>query len=283
MDYLQALIFSIVEGFTEFLPVSSTGHLILTAKLLAITQTDFVKSFEIIIQLGAILAVVVLYWKTIWGNKKAWKSLFFAFIPTVVIGGLLYKFIKNTLLGNEIVVLWALLIGGLVMIAIEVYYKARHAEFSSASSNLPAGKAGILKQVQDDNKGVISKIEDITPTSAMIIGLFQSISIIPGVSRAAATIIGAMLMGTDRKTAVEFSFLLAIPTMAAATGLDLVRANFYFTPSEWGILATGFMSSFVVALFAVKLFLKFIQNHTFIPFGIYRIILAHLFFFLILK
>lgn len=258
MNYLDALIFSIVEGFSEFLPISSTGHLILTAKLLNIPQTEFVKSFEIIIQLGAIFAVVFLYWKTVWENKRTWKPLFFAFIPTVIIGGLLYQFIKDILLENEYIVLFALLIGGVIMIVIEGFWTGKEHE-------------------------KVGEIEDITPTTAIIIGLFQSLSIVPGVSRAAATIIGAMLMGAKRKTAVEFSFLLAIPTMFAATGLDLVRSDFSFTPHEWSILGVGFTGSFFVAIFAVKFFIKFIQHHTFIPFGIYRIILAILFFLFILR
>ena len=257
MSYLQAIIFSIVEGFTEFLPISSTGHLVLTAKLFQIPQTDFVKSFEIIIQLGAILAVVFLYWKTIWSNKKAWKPIIVAFIPTAVIGLTFYKVVKNILLGNEFVTLWALLIGGFILITIEYLFK-------------PKGKQ-------------IEKIEDISVKNALLIGLAQSISIIPGVSRAAATIIGAMLLKTSRKTAVEFSFLLAIPTMAAATGLDLLKSNFSFSTNEWGIMTVGFIGSFIIAILAVKFFLRFIQSHTFIPFGIYRIILALLFFLFILK
>lgn len=253
MDHSQALIFAIVEGITEFLPISSTGHLVLTAKLLNIPQTDFVKSFEIIIQLGAILAVVFLYWRKIWTNKKVWKPIILAFIPTAIIGLTFYSAIKNVLLGNELVTLYALLIGGIILIIIEYFYK--------------------------EQEGAVSEIEDISTKNALLIGIAQSFSIIPGVSRAAATIIGAMLLRTKRKTAVEFSFLLAIPTMAAATGLDLIKANFSFTPSEYSVLAVGFVGSFIVAIFAVKFFIKFVQTHTFIPFGIYRIILA-LFFFL---
>jgi undecaprenyl-diphosphatase len=270
MDYFQAIIFSVVEGLTEFLPVSSTGHLVLTAKLLNIPQTDFVKSFEVIIQLGAILAVVFLYWNTLWNNKKVWKPVTFAFIPTAVVGLLLYKVVKNVLLGNSMITVWALLIGGIVMILVERFF-AKAPDFVKATAgkqNDPLAGSGMNQ---------IEKIEDISTKNAIIIGLFQSISIIPGVSRAAATIIGAMLLKTSRKTAVEFSFLLAIPTMAAATGLDLIRSNFSFTPYEYSVLAVGFIGSFIVAIFAVKFFIKFIQYHTFIPFGIYRIVLSLLF------
>ena len=257
MDFIQVIILSIVEGVTEFLPVSSTGHLVLTAKLLNIPQTDFVKSFEIIIQLGAILAVVFLYWKKILDYKKVWRPVILSFIPTAVVGLLLYEFIKSFLLGNPMVTVWALAIGGIVMIAVEYWFRSE--------------------------KQQIKKIEDITNKNAIMIGLFQSISIIPGVSRAAATIIGAMILKTDRKTAVEFSFLLAIPTMAGATGLDLLKSNFSFTSHEWSLLAVGFVGSFIFAMIAVRFFIKFIQHHTFIPFGIYRIILALFFFFYLLR
>ncbi len=257
MDFFQAFIFSIVEGVSEFLPISSTGHLVLTAKLLNIPQTDFVKSFEIIIQLGAILAVVFLYWKTIWGNKKTWRPIAAAFIPTAIVGLVLYKFIKSYLIGNEFVTLWALAIGGVIMIGVEYWFGKKNLE--------------------------VSEIEKITTKNAILIGIFQTLSIVPGVSRAAATIIGAMIVGTKRKTAVEFSFLLAIPTMAAATGLDLLKTNLSFTGQEWGVLSIGFIGSFVFAMIAVKFLIRFVKHHTFIPFGIYRIILAILFFLFILK
>ncbi|MBI2074363.1 MAG: undecaprenyl-diphosphate phosphatase [Candidatus Levybacteria bacterium] len=250
MDYFQAAILSIVEGITEFLPISSTGHLVLASKLLNLPQTDFVKSFEIIIQLGAILAVIVLYWKIII-NKNVWKIVFAAFLPTAIIGFTLYKLVKNILLGNSQITLLALFIGGVILIFLELIYKEKEHH--------------------------VDKIENISLKNAFLIGLFQSISIIPGVSRAAATIIGALFMGTKRKTSVEFSFLLAIPTMLAATGLDLIKNNFSFSTSELSLLLVGFIGSFVVAILAVKFFLKVIQTHTFIPFGIYRIALALLF------
>lgn len=255
MNYLQAIILSIVEGITEFLPISSTGHLILMSDLLNITQTDFVKSFEIIIQLGAILGVVFLYWKTLLENKKIWIKIIAAFLPTAVIGFTLYKLIKSFLLGNTYVTLLALFLGGVALIILELVHKEKdhHAE----------------------------KIENISLKTAFLIGLFQSISMIPGVSRSAATIVGGLLLGMRRKTAVEFSFLLAVPTMIAASGLDILKSNFSFTSYEYSLLAVGLIGSFIVAIFAVKFFLSFIQNHTFIPFGIYRIILFVLFFIIL--
>jgi undecaprenyl-diphosphatase len=257
MNYLQAIILSIVEGLTEFLPISSTGHMVLASKLLNIMQLDFVKSFEIIIQLGSIFAIIFLYWSTISRNIRIWKKIITAFIPTAIIGFLLYKIIKSFLLGNPLITLLALLIGGLLIVFFEIVHKENNS--------------------QNDN------IEKISYKNAFLIGLFQSISVIPGVSRSAATIIPALLLGTKRKVAVEFSFLLAIPTMFAATGLDLIKSSFSFTPYEYSILLIGFVGSFLVAILAVKFFLNFIKKHTLIPFGVYRIILAIIFGLFILK
>ena len=256
MTYLHAVILSIIEGFTEFLPISSTGHLILTAQILQIQQTNFVKSFEIIIQLGAIAAVVFLYWKKLTTSKLVWSRILIAFLPTAIIGFTLYQFIKNILIGNTIITLSALLFGGIILIILELLYKEKqhHAE----------------------------SIEKITTRQAFLIGLCQSLSIIPGVSRAAASIIGGLFVGAKRKTAVEFSFLLAIPTMLAASGLDLMKSNFAFSNNEYGLIMVGFLGSFVVAIIAVKFLLRFVQTHTFIPFGIYRIILTILFWLSIL-
>jgi undecaprenyl-diphosphatase len=257
MDYLQALTLAIVEGISEFLPISSTGHLILASEVLKIQQTDFVKSFEVIIQLGAILAVVVLYAKKIVANKKMWPQIIAAFIPTAIIGFALYKLIKQYLLGNEAVTLWALLIGGIILIIVEKIYK--------------------------EQPHHTDKIETLSLKKAALIGLVQSISVIPGVSRSAATIFGGLFVGLKRKTAVEFSFLLAIPTMAAATGLDLVKSNFSFSADEWGLLTVGFVGAFLTALLAVKYFLRYIEHHTFVAFGVYRIILAVVYWFFIVR
>lgn len=253
MDYLQAIILASIEGLTEFLPISSTGHLVLASKLLNIVQTDFVKSFEIIIQFGSIGAIIFLYWNTISKNKKVWKKIITAFIPTAIIGFFLYKIIKTFFIGNPVITLLALLIGGFLLIFLEKIYKEK-----------------------DHHK---DSIEEISIKNAFLIGVFQSISVIPGVSRSAATIIPALFLGTKRKTAVEFSFLLAIPTMLAASLFDIVKSNFSFTLYEYSILLVGLTGAFIVAIFAVKFLLSFIKNHTFVPFGIYRIILAIIFWF----
>ncbi len=257
MDFVQTVILSIVEGLTEFLPISSTGHLVLTSEILQVKQTEFVKSFEIIIQLGAILAVVFLYWKRVMTNFRFWPKLIIAFIPSGVVGLTLYKLIKSLLLGNSYVTLLALFLGGVLLIILEKIYKE-----------------------QDHH---LSNIEQISHQQAFLIGLCQSVSIIPGVSRAGATIMGGLFLGLKRTTAVEFSFLLAIPTMFAATSLDLIKSNLSFTANEYNLLIAGFIGSFITAIFAVKFFLKFVATHSFIPFGIYRIVLALLFWLLIVR
>ncbi len=250
------------------MPISSTGHLILTADLLKIAQTDFVKSFEIIIQLGAIAAVVLLYWRTLTTSKLVWSRILIAFLPTAIVGFILYKSIKSYLIGNTLITLAALLFGGIMLIALEL-----HLSFPRKRESLNPR----VKHEDDKEEKNSSEIEKITTKQAFFIGLCQSVSIVPGVSRAAASIIGGLFVGAKRKTAVEFSFLLAVPTMLAATGLDLIKSDFSFSGNEYGLLAIGFLGSFIVAIGAVKFLLQFVQTHTFIPFGIYRIILSILF------
>ena len=257
MNIVHTVILSVIEGITEFLPISSTGHMILASTLLKIQETDFVKSFEIIIQLGAILAVGTLYWKKLLLNKKTFINVIIAFLPTAFVGLVLYKFIKNILLGNPWVVVWSLGIGGVLLILLEVFHKEQPVQ-------------------HEVNK-------DITPVQAFIIGCAQSLSVIPGVSRAAATIAGAMLTGMSRAEAVEFSFLLAIPTMAAATGLDFVKSAKHFTGNQYEVLSLGFFVAFFTALIVVKWFIGFVKKYTFIPFGIYRILIAIAFVFFVLR
>lgn len=251
MSLFSLVILSLVEGATEFLPVSSTGHLIITSQLLGLPQTDFLKSFEIFIQMGSILAVVILYWHQAQKIRANLTPLFWAFLPTVVIGFTLYKFFKNYLLGNYLITLNALFWGGLLMIAIELWLKTKN--------SLP-------------------QTTSITKTQAFFIGLSQTLSIIPGVSRSASSILGARLLRLDRTRAVEFSFFLAIPTLIAATALDLVKSEFNFSPLEWAYLTTGLLLSFISALIFIKLFLKFIKDHSLIWFGFYRIIIAGIFY-----
>lgn len=258
MNLLQSLILSAVEGLSEFLPISSTGHLILASEVLKIEQNNFVKDFQIIIQLGAILAVVILYWRSFLMNKDMIFKILIAFIPTAIVGLTLFKIIKNYLLGNTEITLISLFTGGVILIILELLYKEK-----------------------DHHAG---KIEDVNLKQAFFIGVAQSISIIPGVSRSAATIIGGLFLGLKRKTAVEFSFILAVPTIAAATGLDILKSNLSaYSSNEYLMLAVGFTGSFVFALISIKFLIGFIKTHTFIPFGIYRIITSILFWLLIIK
>lgn len=258
INFLQTIILGIVEGITEFLPISSTGHLILANKILGLSQTDFAKTFEIAIQGGAILSVVVLYWKSFL-NKEIIKRLFVAFLPTAILGFLLYKIIKGYLLNNEAIVLWALLLGGIALILLELFFKSRSKE------------------------SLINEPVSISFKKCFLIGCFQSLAMIPGVSRSGATIVGGLLSNISRKAIVEFSFLLAVPTMIAASGYDLLKSGASFSVNQVWVLLLGILVSFVVALFSIKFLIKFIQEYSFIGFGVYRIILAIIFLILIIK
>lgn len=256
--FLSSIILGIIEGITEFLPISSTGHLILAEHILRIPTTEFLKSFDIFIQLGAILAVVVIYWKKVWQNRNLIGKLLAGFLPTAIIGLTVYKMIKQFFLGNSLVVLVSLFVGGVIIVAFERWYK---------NKNLPIQK--------------LTTLENISYTQAIKIGLFQSLAIIPGVSRSGATILGGLWLGVERQAIVEFSFLLAIPTMAAATGFDLLKSGLNFSNIQWAYLAVGFVASFITAYLAVKFLLNYIQKHDFTAFGWYRILLSVIGFILL--
>lgn len=247
MNFIQAVILGVIEGFTEFLPISSTAHLILASKALAIPQDEFTKSFEILIQLGAILSVIVVYAKSLLVRSDVWAKVLTAFAPTAIIGFCLYGVVKEILFASTELILTALFVGGVFLIVFD----KRHKESPEA----------------------VDDIAKISYHTAFVIGLCQSISIIPGISRAAATIIGGLLFGIKRKTIVEFSFLLAIPTMFAATGLDMLRTAPKYSVYQNVLLAVGFSTAFGVALLSVKFLLKYIQKHNFTVFGVYRIML----------
>lgn len=255
MDLFNAVVLGIVEGVSEFLPISSTGHLILVSHLIGLDQTEFLKSFEISIQVGAILSVVVLYWRMLLVNVEVIKRVIVAFIPTGVLGFLLYKLIKKFLLGSSNVVLWSLLVGGALLIIFELLHK--------------------------EDRESVGEVSDISYRNAFLIGVFQSIAMIPGISRSASTIVGGLLLGLKRKTIVEFSFLLAVPTMLAATVYDLLKSGSQFSLDQVNLMAAGFISSFVVAIISIKFLIHFIKTHTFIPFGVYRIVLVLLWFSLL--
>lgn len=250
MNIIQSVILAIIEGLTEFLPISSTGHMILASAIMKIHDDAFVKTFEISIQLGAILAIVMLYAKRFLQGITIYLKLGVAFFPTAVIGFLAYEIIK-TYLFNSTIVAVSLVVGGIVLILID------------------------KKVVEQKSKTIV--LEDISYKNAFFIGLIQCFSMIPGVSRAAATIIGGVFNGLDKKQATEFSFLLAVPTMFAATGYDLLKTPLTFSKPEITMLGIGLIVAFFTAWLAVKVFLKIVENYGFKHFGYYRIIIGIVF------
>lgn len=244
MSWLEAFIIAVVEGITEFLPVSSTGHMILTQALLGIKSDDFVKLFTVNIQFGAILSVLVLYWKRFFKELSFYYKLFVAFIPAAIIGYLAGDHI-DALLESPLVVAISLLAGGVVLLFVDRWFNREEEETGG---------------------------ENVNYGNAFVIGLFQCIALIPGVSRSAATIIGGMSRKLSRKTAAEFSFFLAVPTMAAASGYKLLKDIDHFPTGELNILLFGNLVAFVVALLAIRFFITFLTRHGFRLFGWYRIL-----------
>ena len=250
MDTIQSVIISIVEGLTEFLPISSTGHMIITEKLLNITENDFSKVFTVAIQLGAILAVVVLYYKKFFDFKR-WQfylKLMVGVVPALLLGFLFSKKI-DSLLESSTTVAIAMLAGGIILLFVDNLF----------------------------NNPTVDKEEKLSYPQAFMIGIWQCIAMIPGVSRSAASIIGGMQQGLTRSAAAEFSFFLAVPTMLAATGYKLYK--YYkeaggFSSHEIQQLAIGNVVAFIVAMFAIKFFIGFLKKHGFKVWGWYRIIVG---------
>jgi len=248
MTYLQAIILAIVEGLTEFLPVSSTGHMILTQAVLKMHSSDFLKFFTVEVQLGAILAVVVTYFKRFLKSFDFYFKLIVAVIPALIFGVLLGDKI-DSVFENPIGVAIALLIGGILLLFIDKIF----------------------------NNQTIEDSDKINMKSAFIIGLFQSIALFPGVSRSAASIIGGLTQKLKMKAAAEFSFFLAVPTMFAATAkksYDFYKSGIHITSSDINTLLVGNVVAFVVAILAIKFFISFLTNHGFKLFGYYRIALG---------
>lgn len=270
MNILQSIILGIVEGLSEFLPISSTAHLVATTALLKIEGTEFVKSFLISIQLGAILSVAVLYFKKIIKQPKLILKIIAAFIPTAIIGLLAYQFIKDILLENLLVIAFALIAGGLVMIILEKDFAEK--ERKKHIAKLLEDKKNKIDEVveSEENEDEIN----ISYKKAVLIGVSQALAVIPGVSRSAATIMGGLSLKIKRKEIVEFSFLLALPTMLAATLLDIYKSPPTLNQNEIVVWLVGFLVSFITAIIAIKFFLKFIKNNNFIPFGWYRIVIG---------
>ncbi|CAA6806832.1 MAG: Undecaprenyl-diphosphatase (EC [uncultured Sulfurovum sp.] len=245
MDIIQAIIIGIIEGFTEFLPISSTGHMIVASKFLGIEQTAVIKAYEVIIQFAAILAVMLLYRDKI--NLKEidlWTKIMAAFLPLAIIGFLLKDWVKEIFVIETVA--WMFIVGGIIFIVVEYFH-------------------------EDDQKKS-KEVEEITWFQAMSIGFGQVLSLVPGTSRAGSTIISGMLSGVNRKASTEFSFLLAIPVMTAVSGYDLLKHYEEFVGADLTAFIVGFIVAFVVAYITIKLFIVFLQRFTFIAFGIYRII-----------
>jgi undecaprenyl-diphosphatase len=249
MELFQAIIIAIVEGITEFLPISSTGHMIITQSILNIESTEFVKAFIVNIQFGAILSVLVLYWKRFFQSFKFYYKLFIAFIPAAVIGFLLGDYI-DSLLENVIVVAVSLLVGGVLLLFVDKWFN----------------------KTEEDST-------DISNMSAFKIGLFQCIAMIPGVSRSAATIVGGMANKMSRKSAAEFSFFLAVPTMAAASGYKLLKLvtnpdGASMLTENLTTLLIGNVVAFLVAIAGIKFLIGFLTKYGFKAFGYYRIVVG---------
>lgn len=245
MDFFQAIIIGIIEGFTEFLPISSTGHMIVASQFLGVPQDALMKAYEVIIQFAAILAVLLLYKEKVTFQKRVlWQKLFVAFLPLAIVGFIFKDEVKA--LFTVQIVAWMFIVGGVVFLIVEHFYqeKASH----------------------------VCDVEQVSYQQSLWIGVAQIFSLIPGTSRAGATIIGGLLTGLDRKTSMEFSFLLAIPVMGAVTGYDLLKHYHEFMQVHWGVFVVGFITAFVVAYITIKLFLSFIQRFTFVSFGVYRIL-----------
>lgn len=255
MNLIQSIILGLVEGVTEFLPISSTFHLIWTSKLLGIPQSDFLTFFEVFIQSGAILAVVVVYFKYILEHKQNIRNILFSFIPTAIVGLILHKIIKTIFFNSDTLMLGAFVLFGIIFIIVEYLIKK--------------GKITL-------NKSIL----DIPISVAIIIGLGQSLAVLPGVSRAGAVMIIMMILGYKRKDSALYSFLLAVPTILAASGFDLIKMDFSLLHQGSNILyiAVGFVVAFVSALMVINWLIRFLQTNTLTSFGIYRIVLAALIF-----
>ncbi len=245
MDIFQSIILGIIEGFTEFLPISSTGHMIVASKFLGLPQSDEIKAFEVIIQLAAILAVVVIYKEKFSLRKiELWKRLIVAYLPLAIVGFIFRHQIKELFSVQIVAIMF--IVGGIVFLIVEKFYKEK--EHSTIS------------------------VEDVTYRQSLWIGFAQIFALIPGTSRAGSTIIGGLLVGLNRKISAEFSFLLAFPVMLTVSGYDLLKHYKEFSSENILTLGVGFLVSFLVAFITIKLFLSFLERFTFVSFGVYRII-----------
>jgi len=252
MNLLEAIILAIIEGITEYLPVSSTGHMIIASSFMKIAGDDFTKLFTIVIQLGAILSVVVLYWKRFFQSVDFYLKLFVAFIPAVILG-LLFNDLIDELLESPVTVAITLILGGFILLKVDDWFA--------------------------DNEKNTPEHTEISYLTALKIGFFQCLAMIPGTSRSGASIVGGMTQKLNRKTAAEFSFFLAVPTMFGATAkklYDYYKAGFELSSEQINYLIIGNIVAFVIALIAIKSFIDYLSKKGFKIFGYYRIILGTL-------
>ena len=249
MNILHSLILGLIEGLTEFLPISSTFHLIITSKILGLGSSDFLKLFEVVIQSGAIFALLLIYTKTLWSDKKLLLNVIYSFIPTAIVGFVLHKIIKTVFFENNWLMLSVFIVMGIVFLLLEKY---------------------IGKLDKDCSK--------LTRTDAVLIGLAQATSVIPGVSRSGSIIVAMMMMGYKREEAAKYTFLLSLPTIFSATALDLVqsRALLLSQTGGWELLVTGTLMSMVVGYLVVKWLTSYLATHTLKIFGWYRLAIATL-------
>ena len=257
MSWLETILLALIEGLTEFLPVSSTGHMILGSAAMGVEQNDFTKLFMIVIQLGAILAVFVLYFKRFFQNINFYLKLIVAFIPAAIMG-VLFSDVIDSLLESPLVVAISLVVGGVILLYVDRWF----------------------------NKPTIETMDEMTYWDALKVGLFQCIAMIPGVSRSGASIVGGMSQKMSRKLAAEFSFFLALPTMLGATAkktLDYFQTHDALTSEQINTLILGNIVAFIVAILAIKSFIGFLNKYGFKGFGWYRIIFGSIILVLLLS
>lgn len=260
MSIFQSIILGIVEGITEFLPISSTFHLIWTSTFLDLPQSDFIKLFEVIIQGGAILAVVFLYWQEVLNNFSLFKKLIVSFIPTAAVGFALYKIIKGVFFESSITMTVIFIIVGVIFLIIE-YLIAR-------------------------KKLTVSReLDTMSYREAIFIGLYQSFAVMPGVSRAGSVMVGMMLMGFRREMAAKYSFMLAIPTILAASGLDALQMRdvLVANSNHLNLIIVGLIAAFISAVFVVRWLIRYLQGNTLVMFGWYRIIAGIILLLMLLR
>ena len=245
MDVIQSAVLGVIEGFTEFLPISSTAHMIIASKAMGLSQTTYTKAFEIIIQLAAILAVVFVYREKFSPKKiELWKRLIVAYLPLAIVGFIFRHQIKELFSTQVVAVMF--IVGGVIFLIVEKFYK--------------------------EKEHYVKDVEKVTYKQSLLIGIAQVFALIPGTSRSGASIIGGMLNGLDRRTSAEFSFLLALPVMITVSAYEFLKHYHEFSNENILTLIIGFVVSFIIAYLTIKLFLSFLKRFTFVSFGIYRIL-----------